>query len=102
MSRFRIYRYKFEPRLWEFVVHRTVGLPRALRGAGRGTILTTIGDGGRRLQGKLAKAYGVGEIEGPLDYLPLEYLYWQTQDGTVEEHSVGGPVQVSKIYRSIT
>jgi len=36
-----------------------------------------------------------------LDYHPLESLYRQTQDSAEIEDSVGGPVQVSKVYRSI-
>lgn len=102
LSDFRIYRYTFDQAQWRFTVNSTGRrLPRALRGPGRGTWFATIGDGGRRLQGALARAYRQGLIAGPLDYHPLEYLYRQTQDPAVAEHSVGGPVQVSKVYRSI-
>lgn len=102
LNGFRIYRYTFHEEQWRFTVNSTGRrLPRALRGPGRGTWFATIGDGGRRLQGALARAYGQAQISGPLDYHPLEYLYRQTQDPALAEHSVGGPVQVSKVYRSI-
>lgn len=102
LNDFRIYRYTFSQDQWCFKVNSTGRrLPRALRGPGRGTWFATIGDGGRRLQGALARAYGQGQISGPLDYHPLEYLYRQTQDPALVEHSVGGPVQVAKVYRSI-
>lgn len=102
LNSFRIYIYNFDEKTWRFnVTRKPPRLPRALRGPGRGTLFATLGDGGKRLQGKLARAYGQGDISGALDYHPLEHLYRQTQDSSVSEDSVGGPVQVSKVYRSI-
>lgn len=102
LNSFRIYRYTFDKTNWRFTGNSTgARLPRALRGPGRGTWFATIGDGGKRLQGALARAYGLGSISGPLGYHPLEALYRQTQDAAKTEDSVGGPVQVSKVYRSI-
>ncbi|QOD04982.1 hypothetical protein [Pseudarthrobacter sp. BIM B-2242] len=102
LNGFRIYRYTFDKDNWRFTGNGTPGrLPPALRGHGRGTRFATIGDGGRRLQGALARDYNKGLISGAMDYHPLEYLYRQTQDSSRNEESVGGPVQVSKVYRSI-
>jgi hypothetical protein len=102
LNGFRIYRYTFDYEHWRFTGNGTPGrLPPALRGPGRGTRFATIGDGGRRLQGALARGYNEGSISGAIDYHPLEYLYRQTQDPSTSEESVGGAVQVSKIYRSI-
>ncbi|KAA9105515.1 hypothetical protein [Microbacterium rhizomatis] len=97
---FRIYRYTFDEVNWRFTGNTTSSrLPPSLRGVGRGTRFTTIGEAGRRVQGALARDYNKGVISGALDYHPLEYLYLQTKDA--DEVSVGGPVQVSKVYQSI-
>ena len=102
LNSFRIYRYTFDRVNWRFTGNPSGPQPpRALRGPGRDRWFATIGDGGWRLQGVLARAYGTGLISGPFDYHPLECLYRQTQDSAELEHSVGGPVQVSKVYRSI-
>ncbi|TFC63104.1 hypothetical protein [Cryobacterium sp. TMB1-7] len=102
LNGFRIYRYTFDLDSWRFTGNGTPGrLPPALRSPGRGTRFATIGDGGGRLQGALARDYNKGLISGPMDYHPLEYVYRQTQDSSAKEESVGGPVQVSKVYRSI-
>lgn len=102
LNGFRIYRYTFDQDNWRFTGNSTPArLPPALRGPGRGTRFATIGDGGRRLQGALARGYNKGLISGAIDYHPLEYLYRQTQDSSTKEDSVGGAVQVSKVYRSI-
>ena len=100
LNGFRIYRYTFDEVHWRFTGNKTSSrLPPSLRGVGRGTRFTTLGDAGRRLQGSLARDYNKGLVAGALDYHPLEYLYRQTKD--MGEGSVGGSVQVSKIYRSI-
>jgi hypothetical protein len=102
LNSFRIYRYTFDKTNWRFTGNATgAQLPKALRGPERGTWFATIGDGGRRLQGALARSYGLGLIVGPLDHHPLEALYLQTQDASQVEDSVGGSVQVAKVYRSI-
>ncbi|ASN19920.1 hypothetical protein CGK93_09715 [Arthrobacter sp. YN] len=49
----------------------------------------------------MARDNNKGLISGAMDYYPLEYLYRQTQDSSMNEDPVGGPVQVSKVYRSI-
>ena len=102
LNGFRIYRYRFDKQAWRFTGYAAPQvLPPALRALGRGTQFVTIGDGGRRLQGALARDYNKRLISGPLDYYPLEYLYRQTQDPSAREATVGGSVQVSKVYRSI-
>jgi hypothetical protein len=99
---FCAYRYAFDRTAWRFVgIASPQQLPQALRASGRGTIFTQIGDGGWRLQGLLARDYNRGAISGPLGYHPLEYLYRQTKDASLEEASVGGPIQMAKVYRSI-
>jgi hypothetical protein len=102
LNGFRIYRYTFDMDNWRFTANSTPRrLPPSLRAAGSDTRYATIGDGGRRLTGAMARAYNTSAISGPLDYRPLEYLYRQTQDASLIEDTVGGPVQVSKVYRSI-
>jgi hypothetical protein len=51
------------------------------------------------LIGRIARVYNSGEISGAFDYHPLEQLYQQTIDAA--EPTIGGAVQVSKVYRSI-
>ena len=100
MAQFRVYKYSFDRRGWRFRVHSAANqLPTSIRGAGRGRLYATIGDASTRLTGRLARGYNLGTISGPLDYHPLEQLYQQTID--TNERSVGGAVQVSKVYKSI-
>ena len=100
LGAFRIYRFTFDEGQWRFNVNAAPQkLPNALKGKGRGSLLATIGDGGRSLVGAMARDYNKGILAGPLDYRPLEYLHAQTMDKSVD--SVGGPVQVAKVYRSI-
>lgn len=102
LNGFRIYRYTFDRENWRFTGNATSSrLPPSLRATGRGTRYATIGDGGHRVTGALARDYNKRVISGPLDYYPLEYLYRQTKNASIDEDSVGGPVQVSKVYRSI-
>jgi len=99
-SAFRIYRFRYVRSKGAFTCfHAPKRLPSAIRGPGRGALYTTIGDASVRLTGSLARAYNLGEIDGPLGYHPLEYLYRQALDPG--ERTVGGPVQVAKVYRSI-
>lgn len=99
MGQFRIYKIQFDKQKWEFVISSPQRLPNSIGGQGRGSIYESIGDGSRRLTGRLAKAYNLELIEGPLDYHPLEQLYQQTIDA--RERTIGGAIQVSKVYRSI-
>lgn len=98
-GRFLIYHYRFEKRTSRFVV---VGKKRptpAIRSRGRVRIYAVIGDAGRKLTGQMVKDYNLGVISGKLNYHPLEALYQQTLDPEIP--SVGGPVQVAKVYKSI-
>ncbi|TGD84356.1 hypothetical protein BayCH28_25980 [Mycolicibacterium sp. CH28] len=98
-GRFLIYHYTFDKSKAKFIVYRRKHPPRSIRARGRVRIFAAIGSGGRNFTGRIAKSYNVGDISGPIDYYPLEALYQQTID--LEIHSVGGPVQVAKVYRSI-
>jgi len=103
MGQFKAYRYTFDKNEWKFFRHKIRNkLPPSLRKKADGCAwLAYIGDGGPRLLGALARAYGTGEAGGLLEYRPLEALYQQTLDTSLEERTVGGPVQVVKVYRSI-
>ena len=98
-GRFLIYHYLFDKGAKQFVLVGKKRPPPAIRAPGRVRIYAVIGDGGRKLTGQMAKNYNLGVIAGKLDYHPLEALYQQTVDP--EMHSVGGPVQVAKVYKSI-
>jgi hypothetical protein len=98
-GRFVIYHYKFNKGLWKFELIRKKTPARAIRSAGRVRIYAAMGDGARNLTGRMAKDFNQGVISGKLDYHPLEALYQQTIDAQI--HSVGGPLQVAKVYRSI-
>lgn len=98
-GRFLLYRYRFDRLASEFKADKMRTPPPSIRKPGGVRLYGAIGDGGRNLTGQVAKQYGVGDISGPVDYHPLEALYQQTLDP--ELHSVGGPVQVAKVYRSI-
>lgn len=99
MGGFRIYRYRFSKDLGRFHCWAPRRLPSAIRGRGRGSLYAAIGSGATRLTGSIAESYNRGLISGGLHFHPLEHLYQQTLDPA--EHSVGGAVQVAKVYRSI-
>lgn len=99
LGRFVIYRYTFNKRSWQFSINRVAKAPRAIQSDGRVRICGVIGDGGRDFIGRLARDFNRRIITGRLGYHPLEALYQQTIDPLVD--SVGGPIQVSKVYRSI-
>lgn len=99
LGKFRIYRYTYNHRQKKFWCNAVDGFPRSIKGDERGTIYTAIGDGASRMTGAIAKSYNSGEHSGPLDYLPLEKLHLQAED--LAERSVGGSIQVSKVYKSI-
>ncbi len=98
-GRFLIYHYTFDKVKNAFIVYSKKNPPRSIRARGRVRIFGAIGDAGQNLTGRLAKSYNLGEISGKMDYHPLEALYQQTEDPKV--HSVGGPLQIAKVYRSI-
>ncbi|WP_142280343.1 hypothetical protein [Mycobacterium paraense] len=99
LGRFVIYRYTFDKRNWQFIVSGVTRAPRAIQAEGRVRICAVIGDGGRDFTGRLARDFNRRIISGRLGYHPLEALYQQTIDPALD--SVGGPLQVAKVYRSI-
>lgn len=99
LNRFLIYKFEFDRGADGFISYATKP-PRSLKKLGYPSF-AIAGDGGPILKGKLAEKIGRNLIPADTDYLPLEELYQQTVDDSFRLSSVGGPVQVIKIYRSI-
>lgn len=98
-GRFMIYQYRFNQGKWKFELVRKRAPARIIQSPGRVRIDATIGDGSSNITGRIARDYNQGVISGRINYHPLEALYQQTIDPNID--SVGGPLQVAKVYRSI-
>ncbi|MGW4716827.1 hypothetical protein [Nocardia sp. NPDC004260] len=98
-GRFLIYHYLFDKGTSRFVLSGLRNPPPSIARPAKVRLYGVIGDAGRKLTGQLAKGYNLGAMSGKLDYRPLEALYKQTMDPEIR--SVGGPVQVAKVYKSI-
>lgn len=98
-GRFLIYHYLFDREILRFALCGLKNPLPSISEPGGVRIYGVIGDAGRKLTGQMAKDYNLGVISGKLDYRPLEALYNQTLNPEIP--SVGGPVQVAKVYKSI-
>ena len=96
-GKFRLYKYKFDRSGDQFRCFPVTWTPKSLGRATAAPFYATIGDGGRAVTSWLA-----AERRGnkrPLELEPLEALHQVTRDDMHD--SVGGPVQVAKVYRNM-
>jgi hypothetical protein len=96
-GKFRLYKYVFDRQQNEFRSFPVTWSPKSLGRGIAAPFYTTIGDGGRAVTSWLA-ADRRGEHRA-LELDPLEALHQVGKDA--RHDSVGGPIQVAKVYRSM-
>lgn len=96
-GKFRLYKYTFSRREGEFKCFAVTRTPPSLGRASAAPFYTTIGDGGRAVTGWLAEKRR-GD-KSSLELQPLEALHQVSRDPNHD--SVGGAIQVAKVYRSM-
>jgi hypothetical protein len=96
-GKFRLYKYVYVRKDGAFRSYPIASTPKSLGRGAAAPLYTTIGDGGRAVTSWLA-ADRRGDRR-PLELDPIEALYQVSIDP--RHDSVGGPVQVAKIYRSM-
>lgn len=100
LGRFRIYRYFYDQNISAFRYYPITTAPQVIGGSKATSMLGVIGDAGSKVIAYLARERNMGDqLSEPLDYQPLEALHQLTLDEKFP--SVGGTVQVAKVYQSI-
>lgn len=97
---FRLYRYYFDKNVKAFRCYPITKVPKSIGRKNATKTYGVIGDAGPKVTGLIARERGTnGRMREPLQYEPLEILHRLTKDPAFD--TVGGNVQVVKVYRSI-